>query len=117
MPRKFKFNNSLDRDYNNSVKNIKSITFDISRHGKYTKTLVFENEKDEKEAIKEVERYLSKSFDEEYFNTISDDLFGNYTYAKCKETNFFRRGDLIGSSIFIESLDFTDGNVYINCGS
>ena len=60
---KFKYYKSID--INSSPKNIQVIIFDTSRYGKYSHAINFDDPVSEKEAVKEVEKYLSKTMETE----------------------------------------------------
>jgi hypothetical protein len=69
---KFTYENCLDREYENSKQLYVHITFDISRYGKYTRTITFNTPLTEKEAVREAESYLSVPIDRDYYNLIRD---------------------------------------------
>jgi len=110
------FNYVYDTPINNHNRYIRKITFEIIRN--YDKhTLTFETYKTEKEAILEVEKWLSIKITEEYFNSLQGkhDLNGDFAFYKNKDCN---RGALLGSGIYLEVIE-TIGHNHVNleCGS
>ena len=95
-----------------------SVTFEISRYGRHSKTLHFDTQVHETQAIRAVETFLSGPMDHEFFAIVKDDLFG----WTCKITDFEVRGDALGDCRFLESIDTIkttkEGrHVKITCGS
>lgn len=95
-----------------------SVKFNISRYGKYTKTLTFSRQISINNAIEKAEEYLSQPVTEEYYNEIRDDLFDNETWEQVKDKNYIR-GDLLSDAIFLESASISrkGGCVTLSCGS
>ena len=54
---------------------IKSVIFNISRYGRFNKKLIFYNFVTIRQAIENVEEYLSEKVTPDYYETIKDDLF------------------------------------------
>lgn len=71
----FVYTNCLDREYDDYVKNVEIVKFDISRYGKYEQTIAFGTPVSEKKAIETVESHLSQPLTQEYFEKIKDDIF------------------------------------------
>lgn len=100
MATQFRFKNSTGKKYDCEDACIDSITFPISRGDKYKMTIRFEHSLTEREAVRKVEKWLSKSAGKEYFGMIKDDLcFDEY---RCTT-----RGGLLGSLYYLESIQYT----------
>lgn len=122
---KFVYTNSLYddedqiREYENTLKTVKSVTFAISRYDKYEMTIRFDyqNPKTEKETIEYVEAFLSQPLTEEWFNMVRDDTFHQYSWEEAKE--YFKcRGDVLGDAKFLEDTYLSaDGNMTFSIGS
>ncbi len=108
------FNYVYDTPINNNNRYIKKITFEIARH--YHKhTLTFETYKTEKDAISEVEKWLSIKITEDYFNSIQGKHHLNRDFEDYKDCN---RGALLGSGIYLEVIEIIGNNhVNLECGS
>jgi len=108
------FNYVYDTPINNHNRYIKKITFEIVRH--YHKhTLTFETYKTEKEAILEVEKWLSIKITEEYFNSLQCKHHLNRDFEVYKDSN---RGALLSSGIYLEVIEIIGNNhVNLECGS
>jgi hypothetical protein len=113
---KFRYINSLDREYSINPCIINSVTFDISRYGKYTHTLEFVNRISEREAIERVEEYLSVPLTEKYYTKIADNLFHEYPWKKAKKI-FKCRGDCLTDCKFLEETKIVNGNMTFFIGS
>lgn len=88
-----------------SVKDVGSVTFDISRYGMYKQTLNFNNLVSETEAIEQVEEYLSQQLTLEWYEKLKDDLYFD-TYESYFEDSTSKpcRGDLLTSLIFLDEI-------------
>jgi hypothetical protein len=108
------FNYVYDTPINNNNRYIKKITFEIARH--YHKhTLTFETYKTEKEAISEVEKWLSIKITEDYFNSLQGKHHLNRDFEDYKDSN---RGALLSSGIYLEVIEIIGNNhVNLECGS
>lgn len=108
------FNYVYDTPINNNNRYIKKITFEIARH--YHKhTLTFETYKTEKDAISEVEKWLSIKITEDYFNSLQGKHHLNRDFEDYKDCN---RGALLGSGIYLEVIEIIGNNhVNLECGS
>ena len=113
---KFEFINSLGSEYDNTNANVKSVTFDISRYGKYSVTIMFEEEVTERTAIENVKTYLSVVLTEDYYNKIVDDLFLNSPWETISDC-LMCRGSCLTDCKFLESAEVQDGNMRIMWGS
>lgn len=85
---KQKDNNSTGKD--NIVKSVK---FNISRHGKYTDEILFSSPVTINFAIKVVKEYLSESLTQDYYEKIKDDTFHICEWKEA-QTRFKCREDL-----------------------
>jgi hypothetical protein len=109
------FNYVYDTLIDNNNRYIKKITFEIVRH--YHKhTLSFETYKTEKEAISEVEKWLSIKITEEYFNSLFQcKHHRNRDFEVYRDRN---RGALLSSGIYLEVIELVENNhISIECGS
>ena len=104
----FKYINSLDREYDDEKKNIKSITYAISRYGLYEHTLTFPVLMTELEAVKSVELWLSEQTTETYLAELVDE----FPDWECDI-----KGDALSDAIYIEGINNLSGNAVIICGS
>jgi hypothetical protein len=110
----FEYWNSLGRDYDNVIRNIRSITFPISRYGKYTKTIKFNRFVTEKYAITQAEKWLSLPITYRYLKNRDDDFLDDpYQYINQP------RGRLLSSLIFLDRVrkDTPDGDFTLLLGS
>lgn len=99
----------------NTQKNVKSVTFGVSRYGKYICTLSFDDFLTEAEAVKKVEEYLSNPLTESYYNDVKDDLFfDSYDNYKSGDACY---GTLLGDARFLEGLRRKDDKIFIVTGS
>jgi hypothetical protein len=107
------FNYIYDTIIDDKNKYVENITFDISRQNCEKHTLSFKTEKTEREAITEVEKWLSEKMTEDYFNkTNKDETISFNKYKNCT------RGSILGGGIFIEIMEKHDYNhIYLSCGS
>ena len=93
---------------------LKSITFDISRYGKFSVTLMFSKPKPACQVIRMVEAYLSQPVTEEDFEDIGRDTF----HEQWMPTLYRIRGDFLGDAKFLEILRVSeDGHGAILTGS
>ena len=98
-----------------SRETVKSIVFDISRYGKHTHRIDFDEPVYLNEAICKVESFLSLPLDDEYYEKVKDDLF-------CKRSDLRGylevRGDCLGDCKYLEEVKEIEPNVVmIECGS
>jgi hypothetical protein len=116
MEKSFKYKIEIELD--DIEKNVTAITFDISRYHKYTHTLTFDSPITEKSAVLEVEKWLSNSASEEYYNPMKKD-FGNESFDDyCKYYKSPTKGGLLGSCRFLEEkTNISYNHIKISCGS
>ena len=112
----FHYINCLNREYLTNPCNIDSVTFDISRYGKYNHTIMFPNSVCEKEAIEKVEEYLSQGLTKEYYENIVDDLFHEAPWDKAEKW-FLLRGDCLTDCKFLEETKIANGRLTFFIGS
>lgn len=116
---RFKYINSIEREYNDVNRNVKSVTFSISRYSKYLMTIRFdfrEPLKTEKETIEYVEDFLSKPLTEEWYQMVQDDTFHQYNWSEAQKL-FECRGDILGDAKFLENTHLNGGNLSFSIGS
>ena len=108
------FNYIYDTVIDNINKYVKKITFNILRYGNIKQTLNFEIEKTEREAIIEVEKWLSEKITEDYFYTTNE----NENLSFNEEYKNGNKGIILSSAIFIENIEKLEPNhIYLNCSS
>jgi|SRR5579885_2656960 len=98
---------------------VRKIQFDISRYGKYKKTIVFSETVSIADAIEAVEQFLSLPLNEEYYNFIKKDLFQESPWEEAKK-HFENRGDCLTDRKFLERLQEDPnerGLFVVFCGS
>ena len=98
-----------------STSQVMSITFYLQPGGcGKPQTIKFKHPILKKIAIMTVEEWLSKPVTKSYFNKNKEP----YDACSWKEAQNWCRGDLLGSSIFLEvgNID-PDGNMFLECGS
>ena len=104
---KFVYTNCLDRPYNDDEQKVKSVSFKISRYGKFTKTIKFSPKATEKEAIMAVEIFLSKPLTKQYYEKIKNDTFHEHEWKEAKKY-FNCRGDCLTDAKFLEVVYFDE---------
>jgi len=110
------FDNCLNVEYENTDKSIHGALFDISRYGKYNKTMYFDENVTQYEAIKTIEIWLSKPLTEKYYDKICDDTFHKHSWEKTKE--YYKcRGDCLSDARFLEMAEIENGILKLCCGS
>ena len=97
-----KFHYIVDEDFAfDPHKNVASVTFNISRYGKYKFTMRFDELLTEKGAVKVVEQWLSKPVSQDYYEMVKDNLWNDqledYGENPC-------RGNLLTDCKFLEGL-------------
>ena len=114
---KYKYTNALGRPYHTkSNKDIKSITFPISRFEKYMHTINFLPRVNEKQAIEAAEKYLSEPLTEEWYSKVQDDTFYEFPWESAKDT-YKNRGETLTDLRFIEIIEIKDGKMKLILGS
>ena len=127
------FNYRYLTEIDDKNKYVKKITFDIFRcFCRKNYTIEFEIEKTERDAILEVEKWLSENITEEYFNKyinycdIEDQKkhYVNYgVYCNCNRENYdnyknCNKGELLGGGTFIDIIEkISSDHIYLVCGS
>jgi hypothetical protein len=100
-------------------KNVDKITFDISRYGKFTHTIEFNELVTEKFAVEKAEEWLSEKVTIDYLNSIKSDLFYNFDDLD-KELEYIKdknKGDLLTDCKYLEESKIYSTHLIINCGS
>jgi len=124
---KFKYTNSMYYEdhpfhprYENTEQVVGQVTFNISRYGKFTHTILFADMVTEDYAIAAAEAFLSQLLDEKYYKRICKDLFGGGcdNFADAKDA-YRCRGECLSDCQFLESaeLDEASGELVLSCGS
>lgn len=114
----FKYINSLDREYNDTHRAIRRITFNVGRYGETTHTIYFQMLVSEKDAIEQAEAYLSQPLTEDAYKMLveKDDIFGGYPWDDVKE--FYKiRGRCLGDAKFLEKVVHRGSSITLQCGS
>lgn len=115
------FRYERDSCLDDNRKYVKKISFATSRYGKYSETITFKREKTEKEAVRRVEKWLSKPITKKYFNTQKDDFLLSVSYPMLEPYGYRVRGDLLVGCIYIEEIELYGDNdpnhVFIEAGS
>ena len=117
--RKFRYDNSMGRPYENRTRNIWSVTFDISRYGKYQMRISFPAPVTEAAAVEAAEDFLSQPLTSRYYEQIQDDTFHQYPYEVARH-GFTTRGDALTDARYLEALvpsDEREGELRIETGS
>ncbi len=115
QPGKFRFTNAVGRrdtfgkltitPYNDFDLDITSVRFNISRYGKYTHTIYFDEPTTVAEAIAAAEEFLSVRITKVWFNSVADDLWHQKPEWEEAQKYFICKGDVLGDSKFIEDID------------
>ena len=104
--------------YENTNKQYRSITFNISRYGKYQKTIKFGKQVTEQEAVRAAEKYLSVAVSNIYYKKIRDDSFIESNTFKEFNQHYKTRGDCLSDARMLEQIDQLNGTaLVIHCGS
>ncbi len=111
----FSYNHETKLD--NKNKQVNKVTFDISRYGKYEESLTFNDPITIKNAISNVEKYLSQPLTYEYYERIKDDLFSDAMEFVDAIKYYECRGEALTDNRFLESVQITDGHLTFCCGS
>lgn len=103
------FHFTTSNNFDNVTRYIKSIKFDISRYGQYSRLIEFlDEDKTELEAVQAVEEFLSKKLTREFFDNVKSDLFSS-SFEDYKII-----GDLLGDNVFYDGLTkISDGKYYL----
>ena len=112
----FKFKNILNRQYD-TTRVLFMVTFAISEYGDYTHSIKFKMPMTEKEAILEVEKYLSKPLTEDYYNLILDGLEDSGIGWEFARKFYKCRGEVLGDNInLVQSYIQYEDHLILNCG-
>jgi hypothetical protein len=98
---------------------IKSVIFNISRYGRFNKKLIFYNFVTIRQAIENVEEYLSEKVTPDYYETIKDDLFYKFNdYGR--DINYIcslSRGNLLTNCIYLEEIQIYRNSLSLWCNA
>ncbi len=114
---KFKYKLCIDLD--DKIKNVDIVIFDVSRYGKYTQTIKFDEKVSVKYAVEKVEEWLSDKVTIDYFNKIKDDLFFKFDSVD-EELEYIKnknKGQLLTDCIFLEKAEIYMSHLILGCGS
>lgn len=103
--------------YENTL--VKSVTFNISRYGKFNKKLEFDSLITIKEAIEKAEEYLSEKVTPEYYAYVKDDLFYKFSDYR-RNMNYIcslSRGNLLTDCIYLEEIQVYRKSLSLWCSS
>jgi len=109
---KFTFIPKLSRYYDNTVKNVVAVNFDISYSKDHSHCLTFCPPVTEKVAVKTVEAFLSRPMTKEFFDLVEDGLFNKPTWEKAQQY-LSCYGDCLGFRRFINEINSCPHNEYI----
>lgn len=98
---KFRYVDCYDHSLDDQVC-VRSVEFNISRHGKYTHVIAFPKFVTVKVAIKAVEAYLSEPLTRNYYESIKDDTFHEMEWEDAIKY-FHCRGHALTDTKFLES--------------
>lgn len=110
---KFVYTNCTGKPYDDNIKVVSSVTFDISRFGKHQRVYRFRPLVTVAHAIRAAEKYLSQQMTEDYFDEIKDDIFNR----ESKWTDYVCRGDALTDAKFLEKLGLDNGALSFYIGS
>ena len=109
---------TLAYTYENTNKQYRLIIFNISRYGKYQKTIKFARYVTEQEAIRAAEKYLSVPVSNKYYRKIRDDLFIQSNSFKEFNQHYKTRGDCLSDAKMIKHIQVLDGTTLVlHCGA
>ncbi len=100
----FCYTNCLRRAYDTQQRHIRAVEFDISRYGKHSRRIDFEQHVSEADAIHAVEAFLSEPLTQEYYESIKSDTFHRASWEEAQRC-FTCRGDALTDARFIEVVD------------
>lgn len=107
----FKYDNCLERPFDDAAKVIRRVNFLISRYGKHEETINFKEPVSEASAIKAVEKWFNEPVTNDHWTRVQDDLFHS-------DREIYKiRGDCLGDCIFIETMYIQQGELSFICGS
>ena len=113
----FRYIHCMGHKYENIKSVFKSVTFHISRCGKYQHRIDFAVLVTERQAINAAENFLSGTLYRKYYNLIADDLFCKRLPWVEAMKEYKCRGDCLTGSRFIGGLTSVDGHIEFSCGS
>lgn len=121
LPTPFVYYNSLDDKtlelFNSLHKIVSSIKFDVSRGGKFTKTIKFKEAVTIQKAVQHVEQFLNKKIDTKYWKKIESDA-GMDSIREQGDGIQGIRGHALGGLFFLEEITETSpGHFKLECGS
>lgn len=112
----FRYVNCLGREYDDTVARVGSLSFEVSRYGKFCITHVFTTPVTEKRAVEAAEMYLSQPLTEDYYARIQHDTFHRLPWAEAKDA-FACRGAVLTDARFLEVMRMTGDQLSLITGS
>jgi len=112
---KFTYNHCCELD--DTEKQVTSITFNVSRYGKYTKTLRFENPITVKETVELVEKYFSEPITQKFYEVVKDDLWWSDEPWDVAQKNYDVKGNVLTDNVYLESYSVRNGKLRLSIGS
>jgi hypothetical protein len=110
-----KFNYKLCIPLDDTDKDVKYVTFNISRYGKHKHTIVLDDFVTQKQAVIKAEEFLSEKITPDYYDKVKDNLFRPFDHLVDLYSR--NRGFLLTESIFLELATIYNDTLTIECGS
>ena len=98
-----------------TYKDVKYVTFNISRYGKHKHTIVLDDFVTQKQAVIKAEEFLSEKITPDYYDKVKDNLFRPFDHLVDLYSR--NRGFLLTESIFLELASIYNDTLTIECGS
>lgn len=110
--------NNLKKELKSKIL-ITSVTFDVSRYGKYNHKINFNNPISIMNSIEKVEEFLSEKVSENYYRNIKDDLFYTFSdYGRDMEyICSLTRGQLLTDCIYLVEIEIYKNSLVLRCES
>jgi hypothetical protein len=103
-------NSTGDEDYDNTKSCVKEVQFNISRYGKFKHRIVFDNPVTVRQAVREVEWYLSQPLTQDYYEPMVWDTFHEMSWEEASKS-FKWRGDCLTSARYLEGIDVSSKGI------
>jgi len=110
-----KFNYKICIHLDDTDKDVKYVTFNISRYGKHKHTIVLDDFVTQKQAVIKAEEFLSEKITPDYYDKVKDNLFRSFDHLVDLYSR--NRGFLLTESIFLELATIYNDTLTIECGS
>ncbi len=112
----FRYVNCLGREYDDTAARVGSLSFEVSRYGKFCITHAFDNPVTEKRAVEAAEAYLSQPLTEDYYARIRHDTFHQMPWEEAKDA-FACRGACLTDARFLEVMRMDGDQLSLITGS